>query len=276
MSRVIQLCGRLTAASHFQNAILAVIMFNALVIGLETYEGLVDRTGNLFNLLNEICLGIFTVEVVIRLVAYGGRPDRFFRRGWNIFDFTVVAVSYLPFVQASATLLRLARLLRVARLLEVMPGLRVVIIGISRSLKPIAGLAALTFFLLYVYGIIGWILYHEQDPKHWGSIGDALLTLFQVLTLEGWNEVLAQTMEINSWSWIYMVSFVLLATFVVLNIVIAVVVNSMDEARAEEERRLRLLKVAEDDHDPSVQLENVRTALDELETKLEHIRAGWT
>ena len=96
----------------------------------------------------------------------------------------------------------------------------------------------LTFFLLYVYGMLGWILYADHDPEQFGNIGRSLLTLFQVLTLEGWNEVLDKEMELTSWSWVYFVSFVLLATFVVLNVVIAVVVNSIEEAHEiEAERR---------------------------------------
>src|SRR5215208_2353633 len=149
-------CTRIADSAWFQYGVIAVILLNAAVIGLETYEEVDDRYGDLLFALNEVFLGIFTIEIVIRIAAYGRRPGGFFRGGWNIFDFTVVALAYLPWVRESVTLLRIARLLRVTRLFSVMPGLRVVVLGISRSVGPIISLSALTLLLVYVYGIVGW------------------------------------------------------------------------------------------------------------------------
>ena len=191
-----------------------------------------------------------------------------------MFDFVVVGAAYVPAVRESVTLLRLARVLRVARLLSVIPGLRIVVLGIARSLAPIGGMAALTFFVLYMYGMLGWILYADHDPERFGNIGRALLTLFQILTLEGWNEVLDKEMEYSSWSWVYFVSFVLIGTFVVLNVVIAIIVNSMDEVRAMELERERKELVAaaldegEADRRLQQRLQSLRGALDELEQAL--------
>lgn len=222
------------------------ILLNAIVIGLETYDSIDDEYGGVLRTLNDVFLGVFTVEVLIRIAAHGRRPLDFFRSGWNVFDFVVVGAAYIPAVRESVTLLRLARVLRVARLLSVIPGLRIVVLGIARSLAPIGGMAALTFFVLYMYGILGWILYADHDPDRFGNIGRALLTLFQILTLEGWNDVLAKEMEYSSWSWIYFVSFVLIGTFVVLNVVIAIIVNDRLHER----------------------LQALRGALDELEQAL--------
>jgi voltage-gated sodium channel len=154
----------------------------------------------------------------------------------------------------------------------VIPGLRIVVLGIARSLAPIGGMAALTFFVLYLYGMVGWLLYDEHDPERFGNIGRSLLTLFQVLTLEGWNDVLAKEMEYSSWSWVYFVSFVLIGTFVVLNVVIAIIVNSMDEVRAMELERERKEFVAatltsggDPDRALHERLEALRQALDDLE-----------
>ena len=213
------------------------ILANAVVIGLETYDSIEEEHGALLATLNDVFLGLFTLEIAVRIAAYGRRPQEFFRSGWNVFDFLVVGLAYLPWIRESVTLLRVIRLLRIARLISVVPGLRVVIVGLGRSIAPIGSIALLTFFLLYVYGMLGWIIYSDHDPEQFGNIGRALLTLFQVLTLEGWNEVLDKEMELTSWSWVYFVSFVLLATFVVLNVVIAVVVNSIEEAHAIEAER---------------------------------------
>ena len=105
----------------------------------------------------------------MRLLAFGRRPQDFFRNGWNVFDFVVVGAAYLPFVRESVTLLRMARLLRIARLLSVIPGLRIVVLGIARSLAPIGGMAALTFFVLYLYGMVGWLLYDTTTPSGSGT-----------------------------------------------------------------------------------------------------------
>ena len=273
MARAVAACRRIAESSRFQSVIIVAILLNALVIGLETYDSIDDAHGGLLRTLNNVFLGVFTVEVLIRIAAHGHRPLGFFRSGWNVFDFVVVGAAYIPAVRESVTLLRLARVLRVARLLSVIPGLRLVVLGIARSLAPIGGMAALTFFVLYMYGMLGWILYADHDPDRFGNIGRALLTLFQILTLEGWNEVLDKQMEYSSWAWVYFVSFVLIGTFVVLNVVIAIIVNSMDEVRAMELERERTELVAaalnegEDDrlHE---RLQSLRGALDELEQAL--------
>jgi voltage-gated sodium channel len=267
-------CARIANASWFQYGIIAVILLNALVIGLETYDGIDDRWGDELFILNEVFLAIFTVEILIRIMAYGRRPADFFRGGWNLFDFTVVGLAYLPWVRESVTLLRIARLLRVTRLFSVMPGLRVVVLGISRSVGPILSLSALTFLLLYVYGIVGWAWFGDYDPANFGNIGRAMLSLFQILTLEGWNEFLDKEMQRYELAWVYFVSFVLIGTFVVLNLVIAIIVNSMDEVR-EMERRRALEEIAEEEaegYHPQRELltrvTSLRAALDELEREL--------
>ena len=126
------------------------------------------------------------VELAIRIAAYGRRPQDFFKDGWNVFDFVVIGLAFVPGLRENVTLLRLARLLRVVRLVSVMPDLRILVRAMARSLPPIASLVLLTLLLMYVYGMVGWILFHEEDPEHWGNIGESLLSLFQILTLENW------------------------------------------------------------------------------------------
>jgi len=277
---VVELCARISDSPRFQALIITVIVANAVVLGLETYNTITDEIGGLLDLLNAVFLGVFTVEIAIRVVAYGRRPVDFFRSGWNVFDFVVVGAAYLPFVRESVTLLRVARLLRIARLLSVIPGLRIVVLGIARSLAPIGGMAALTFFVLYLYGMVGWLLYDDHDPERFGNIGRSLLTLFQILTLEGWNDVLEREMEYSQWSWVYFVSFVLIGTFVVLNVVIAIIVNSMDEVRAMELERERTELVAaalaegEADEIMTRRLAALRDAIDDLEHEILHKGKG--
>jgi voltage-gated sodium channel len=270
MNGVAKRCARIADSRSFQLAVVFAILANGLVIGLETYDSIDDRYGGLLSTLNDVFLGLFTLEIAVRVAAFGRRPQEFFRSGWNVFDFVVVGAAYLPWIRESVTLLRVIRLLRVARIISVVPGLRVVIVGLGRSIAPIGSIALLTFFLLYVYGMLGWILYSDHDPERFGNIGLSLLTLFQVLTLEGWNEVLDKEMELTSWSWVYFVSFVLLATFVVLNVVIAVVVNSIEEAHElEAERKRRELIDADPEHAGLyTRIEALKQALDDLEREV--------
>jgi voltage-gated sodium channel len=235
---------RLVGSTAFQAAVVVAILANAVVLGLETYEGVERAHGDTLELLNDAFLVLFTVEIAIRILAHGRRPQRYFASGWNVFDFAVVGAAYLPFVRESVTLLRVARALRVARLVTVLPELRVVIGGLYRSVAPLASVALLTFFLLYMYGMVGWLWFGDHDPDRFGNIGRALLTLFQLLTIEGWNEVLETEQELSRWSWIYFVSFILVASFLVLNLVIAIVLNSVEEAREAERRRRRMERAA--------------------------------
>jgi voltage-gated sodium channel len=163
-------------------------------------------------------------------------------------QFVVITAAFVPGLRANATLLRVIRLLRVVRIVSVLPELRVLIRGMLGSLPPIGSMGVLAVLLIYVYGMLGWILFGDEDPARWGDIGDAMLTLFTVLTLEGWNDVLYRAQEIHSWSWIYFISFVLLASVLLINILIAIIINSMEDAREAEREaeRRHLIEEAEE------------------------------
>jgi len=229
-------CRQIAGSGRFQAFIFGVIVFNAIVLGLQTYGGVKEDIGGLLNALNDACLGIFVVEVAIRISSYGRRPQDFFKEGWNVFDFIVIGAVFIPGVRENATLLRLVRLLRIVRLVSVLPELRVLISGMGRALPPIGSMGVLALLFLYVYGMLGWILFGDELPERWGDIGTAMLTLFTVFTLEGWNEILYQAQEVHSWSWIFFISFVLLASLLIINILIAIIINAMEEAREAEKR----------------------------------------
>jgi voltage-gated sodium channel len=264
------LCRRIADSSRFQNFIFVVIVANAITLGLGTYEQPRD-VDRLLTTLDDLFLGIFVVELVIRIAAYGRRPQDFFKEGWNVFDFVVIGLAFAPGLRENITLLRLARLLRVVRLVSVMPDLRILVRAMTRSLAPITSLVLLTLLLMYVYGMVGWILFHEEDPENWGNIGDSLLSLFQILTLENWPTYLERGQEIAPASWIYFVSYVLLASFLVINILIAILINSMEEvheAERAEERREREEELAGAGATVAQRLEQIRGSLDALERQL--------
>lgn len=253
MSSVPATAARIANSSRFQSAIFAVIVFNALVLGLETYARLDREVGSVLALLSDACLAVFVVELVIRITAYGSRPQDFFRDGWNVFDFVVITAAFAPGLRQNATLIRLVRLLRVVRVVSVLPEARVLIRGMLRSIPPIASMALFAGLIIYVYGMVGWLLFHADDPQRWGNIGDAMLSLFVMLTLESWPEYLRAGMEIHPWSWIYFISYVLIAGFLVINVLIGVVINAMEGARREERAMARAarreLLAAQAEHD---------------------------
>jgi voltage-gated sodium channel len=269
---------RLVESNWFTGVVLAVIFANAIVFGLQTYPELEERYGDTLNLLNGIFLGFFVVELTLRIAAHGRRPWSFFRSGWNVFDFVVVALAFVPGVRESSTLLRLARLLRIVRVVHVLPDLRILLEGVGRSLPPLGSMLLLIIVVVFVYGMFGWLLFAEEIPEQWGNIGRAMLTCFVMLTLEDFPTYMDAAMDVHPWSWIYFVSFIGVAAFVVVNVLIAIVLNSMEEAR-EVERRRKLLegrKQREGPVAPAPVLERMailRSALDELEEELAEIPA---
>ena len=259
---------RLVHSTWFEGFIFTVIVLNAVVLGLETYSSIVDRYGDTLYLLNEIFLGIFIVEILLRIGAYGSRPWNYFRSGWNVFDFVVVFAVFIPGVRENATLLRLVRLLRIVRVVSILPDLRVLVSGMVRAIPPIASMAVLAVLLIFVYGMIGWKIFGDELPERWGDIGQAMLTLFTVLTLEGWNEILFTGQEVTQFAWVFFVSFVLIASFLLINILIAIIINAVEDAREAEraqeaEERLQLIEEGGEVTDP---LQNALDRLAELKS----------
>ena len=267
-------CKRIADSGLFQGFILGVIVLNAVTLGIQTYD-LSEGLADLLTTLDDIFLGIFVVELIIRITAFGSRPQDFFQDGWNVFDFVVISLAFVPGIRENATLLRIVRLLRVVRVVTVLPDLRVLVRALVRSIPPILSLAVLTLMLMYVYAMVGWILFHEQDPENWGDIGQALLSTFTMLTLENWPTLLEAGTAIHPQSWIFFVSYVLLASFLVINILIAIIINSVEQVHQverEEERAERLERFEHGDGDfisVSERLTAMRDAIDELELDLQ-------
>ena len=256
------------------------------MLGLETYAGIDDRYGDQLDLVNDLCFVVFVVELALRIGAYGRRPWDFFRDGWNVFDFVVIGDCLRPrrpHLDAPAP--RAPGASRPDR--SPFPDLRVLLSGIWRSVPPLFAIALATGMLLFVYGMVGWTLFGDDLPEQWGNIGRAMLTLFVMLTLENFPAYMDAGMEVHPWSWVYFVSFVMIAAFVVINVLIGIVLNSMEEAREAERRtavreRLGVDRPSVVDPDASApvveRIAILRAALDELEAELsagpEAARAG--
>ena len=166
---VTAVCARLAAAEWFQTAIIGVIVLNAIVLGLETYETVDREIGDGLRTLDHVFLATFGFELAVRIGAHGRTPWRFFSEPWNVFDATIVAVAFVPGLSGSSTLLRLARLLRVARLVRILPDVHVLLRGVARSLPSIGGLIVLTLLLLFLYGMLGWSMFGDEDAAALGE-----------------------------------------------------------------------------------------------------------
>lgn len=220
----------MVGTSVFDVLVIVVILLNAALLGLETYEP-GGGTQRAIELLDTAFVAFFVAELAIRIGAYGPHPLRFFRGGWNVFDFVVITAAVLPLGQNTA-LLRLVRLARITRLVRLFPDMRLLVRAVARSVPRVASLMLLTVFLIYVYAVIGWLIFADEYPDQWGNLGEAMLTLFVMTTLENLPDVIAQGRAVSDWTLAYFVSFAVVAAFVLFNLLIGIVISSLEESRA--------------------------------------------
>lgn len=259
---------RLVDSERFQIFIAGVIVINAIVIALSTYQAIADQYGQVLAILNDALYGIFLIELIIRLVSYMPRPWNFFRSGWNVFDFIVIGAVLIPAVRQQVTILRLLRLARIVRLMRFLPDARVLLLTVTRATPAVVSMAVLTILVIFVYAVIGWSLFGQELPNEWGDIGTAMLTLFILLTLENFPIYLHQAQEVSPVAPIYFLSFVLIAAFIIVNLLIGVIISAMDQARSEEAQRAR----KSDSEKLQVlvtRVQEVHDLLDEMQSELE-------
>ena len=261
----------LVDSERFQFFIGGVIVLNAVVLGLQTYSGIENSYGSTLNALTNICYAVFLVELVIRITSYGKRPWNFFRSGWNVFDFIVIGGALVPAVREQATILRLLRLARVARLMRFLPDARVLILTITRATPSVISMVVLTILILFIYGILGWTIFGEALPEQWGDIGVAMLTLFILLTLEDFPDYLAAAQEVSPFATAFFLSYILVAAFVVVNLLIGIVIGAMERARDQEAAEAR----KQGDQDLAgllVYIAQVKETLNTLESQVESLQ----
>jgi len=226
----------LIESSRFQNAIMAVIVINAIIIGMETSPVLMERYGSILGALDQIAIGIFIVEILLKLFVY---RLSFFKNGWNIFDFVIVAVALLP-TGGSLSVLRALRILRALRLVSTMPKMRKVVQGLFAAIPSMGTVIILLALVFYIAAVMATKLFGSEFPQWFGSIGASLYSLFQIMTLESWSMgIVRPIMEVYPWAWVFFVPFVLVTSFVVLNLFIAIIVNAMHEEADEEQTAQR-------------------------------------
>jgi voltage-gated sodium channel len=215
---------------RFQNAIIGVIVFNAITLGCETSTYLATGYGFALHVLDRIALAVFVVELTLRLYAH---RLRFFTDAWGVFDFVIVAIALVP-ASGSFSVLRALRILRAMRLVSAIPSMRRVVGSLLAALPGMASIGMLLSLILYVAAVMATKLFGETAPKYFGDFGTSLFSLFQIMTLEGWPDIAREVMAQQPVAWAFFVVYILVATFTTLNLFIAVVVNAMEHEVADE------------------------------------------
>ena len=208
----------------FQFIVVLIIILNALTIGINTYN-LSQFTRQLINYIDYSITIFFVIEILIRFIA---EPKKliFFKSGWNVFDTLIVLLSLVPIPNNSSfLLLRLLRVFRVLRLISVVPELKKIIEALLSSVTRVFYVGLLLFIILYIYATIGSILFSTDIPERWGDVGVSMITLFQVLTMSSWEQVMLPLQDLYWWAWIYFFSFIIICGITMLNLLIAILVD---------------------------------------------------
>ena len=227
---------------RFERAITTLIVANSITLGLETSAAVLARFGPLLHVIDRTVLAVFVVELLSRFFVY---RSRFFRDPWRVFDFVIVGIALLP-ASGTFSVLRALRVLRVLRLVSMVPSMRGVISALLTALPGMASIIGLMALVLYVSAVMATKLFGAVAPEFFGSLGASLFTLFQVMTVEGWPDIARGVMAQSRYAWIFFVTYLLIATFMVLNLFIAVVVNAMqsqvtEDLKGEGEAHTRLI-----------------------------------
>ncbi|MEJ8561919.1 ion transporter [Yoonia sp. GPGPB17] len=214
-----------------RNFIVGVIIFNAVILGMETSKTIMAAAGPLITALDNLCLAIFVVELAAKFFA---QRAQFFRSGWNIFDFIIVGVSLVP-GNGGLSVLRALRILRVLRVISVVPSLRRVVEGFVTALPGMGSVFLLMGIVFYIAAVMATKLFGTSFPEWFGTLGRSGYSLFQIMTLESWSMgIVRPVMEVYPYAWVFFVPFIMVTTFAVVNLLVGLIVNSMQDAHAEE------------------------------------------
>jgi voltage-gated sodium channel len=225
---------KITNSRSFRGTVIATILFAGVLAGIETDASMVAAHGTLLRTLDTLVLGVFIIEVLLKLSASCPRVLDYFRDGWNVFDFMVVVLCLLPMDSQFAVVLRLGRTLRLLRLITALPKLQLLVGALFKSFGSMGYVGLLLGLMFYIYAIIGVHFFRSHDAEHFGSLSLAFLTLFQTITLDDWKHLYVSAQGSSpAIAAVYFVSFILLGTMIMLNLFIGVIMNSMSEMRVE-------------------------------------------
>ena len=290
-------CSSLANSDYFNRFIVATILMAGVVVGAQTYTNFAQENAQILTFLDRLILIIFTLEASIKILGQGKNPFNYFKNPWNVFDFLIVTACLLePFLNlggAFLPVLRLARILRVLRLVTAIPKLQLLVTCLLKSLPSMFYVSILLFLLFYIYGAMAVFLFGENDPIHFRNLQTSILSLFRVVTLEDWTDVMYINMygsneygytayDLVKWNptsygspllgAVFFVSFVLIGTMIVLNLVIGVIMNSMDESNAEMSIKQEIEKRRSNPEPVRDGLHDLQNRMEELSSELKVIK----
>jgi voltage-gated sodium channel len=252
----------------FQRVIIIAIVLNAITLGLETAPELVGDFMVVLKYVDKVFLLLFSLEIIMKLLVY---RHNFFKNGWNNFDFIIVGISWLPFIE-SLSVLRSLRVLRVLRLVSVVPQFRKVTQAFFDSLAGLATIGTILLLVFYVGAVMSTKLFGQEFSDWFGTVGASFYTLFQIMTLESWSMgIVRPVMEVYPYAWLFFVPFILVTTFATLNLLIGVIVNSMQSLHDDSAEKIDSHLKIQDDEQTELrhQIRKLQQSLEALEKKLE-------
>jgi voltage-gated sodium channel len=254
---MIDLFIRIRNNNLFEIFVVSVILISALSIGFRTFDIEMQIYFTLLEYLDYFITLFFLVEILIRIIAERNILD-FFKKGWNIFDFSVVVISLIPVDNSETVLLaRLIRIFRLMRVISFVPQFRILVEALIRSIPRVGYVLLFMFVIFYIYGAIGSLFFSEIDPLHWGNIFLAMLTLFQTATLEGWPDLLYAALEVYPWAWLFFVSFIVINSLIFMNMIIGVIIDVI--SRSNDDDAPENIKLLEEISSKLDELKNINT-----------------
>ncbi|KGA97090.1 cation transporter [Alkalihalobacillus alcalophilus ATCC 27647 = CGMCC 1.3604] len=266
-SLLIHFSKKIVSHRYFTRIIITLILFNALLVGLETYPALRHEYGSLFHVLDVILLWIFTLEILTRFLATTPKKD-FFKGGWNWFDTIIVLSSHIFVGGHFITVLRILRVLRVLRAISVIPSLRRLVDALMLTIPALGNILILMSIIFYIFAVLGTMLFANVAPEYFANLQLSMLTLFQIVTLDSWGSGVMRPILVDiPWAWTYFIAFVLVGTFIIFNLFIGVIVNNVEKANEDEVKD----KVKEKEEAAQKQMDSLHEELKEIKQYLKSI-----
>lgn len=251
-------------SSFFQNFIVAIIILNGITMGLETSKVFMLAFGDVINMFDTVVITIFTIEIIMRIYVHRGS---FFKDGWSLFDFFIVAISLVP-SSAGFEILRVLRVLRLFRLVTVVPQMRKIVIALVSVIPGMISIAGLLVLFFYIFAIMSVHLFGDSFPQWFGTLGESFYTLFQIMTLESWSMgIVRPIMEVHPYAWVFFVPFIFVVTFIMINLIIAIVVDAMNEIKDLDNSAL-IEEIHTNDDSTKIEIKKLRNEIQELKTLL--------
>jgi len=280
MNPVFEIAKKITKNKIFNAFIFILILFSAIIIGIETYSEIASKHRLILVFLDNFIISCFVLEIGLKIVSNGKRPWNFFLDPWNVFDFVIVAICLIPAGDTHFfAAFRVLRVLRILRMITILPKLRLLIGALVKSVPSMGYIILLIAILFFVYAIVGVFVFGASDPMHFGDLHHTLVTLFKVLTLEGWTDIMnplifgsasdGNIQMISVWPFLYFASFILIGAMIIMNLFIGVIMNSMQESQNELSQELQEIKYRDIKSDELYA--RLMTKIDELRNEVQSL-----